>query len=155
MVCNRRANFIDHLPEFHQADVERRLKAHTRCPATRTPRRTASGYGSSGAAESECRSKSCRRSGRNLDVTSAGCAWVKRALAHNLLKLSKNKRRGWDSNPRWSYPHSGFRDRPVQPLQHLSERSGQRNYFTRPKAICGRFSGLLSGSFTLLLVCRH
>src|SRR5690242_16656923 len=32
----------------------------------------------------------------------------------------KEKRRGWDLNPRWSYPHSGFRDRPVQPLQHLS-----------------------------------
>ena len=29
-------------------------------------------------------------------------------------------RRGWDLNPRWSFPHSGFRDRPVQPLQHLS-----------------------------------
>ena len=26
-------------------------------------------------------------------------------------------------NPRWSYPHSGFRDRPVQPLQHLSAPS--------------------------------
>src|SRR5262249_41133501 len=26
-----------------------------------------------------------------------------------------------DSNPRGSYPHSGFRDRPVQPLPHLSE----------------------------------
>jgi hypothetical protein len=32
----------------------------------------------------------------------------------------EKKRRGWDLNPRWSYPHSGFRDRPVQPLQHLS-----------------------------------
>ncbi len=25
-------------------------------------------------------------------------------------------RRGWDSNPRYGYPHSGFRDRPIQPL---------------------------------------
>src|SRR5215471_14854411 len=32
------------------------------------------------------------------------------------------KRRGWDSNPRWSYPHSGFRDRPIQPLSHLSAK---------------------------------
>src|SRR3989442_4614896 len=29
-------------------------------------------------------------------------------------------RRGWDSNPRSSYPDSGFRDRPIRPLSHLS-----------------------------------
>src|SRR4030042_5768106 len=29
-------------------------------------------------------------------------------------------RRGRDSNPGWSYPHNGFRDRPVQPLWHPS-----------------------------------
>ena len=40
--------------------------------------------------------------------------------AFNLLILIDKKRRGWDLNPRWSFPHSGFRDRPVQPLQHLS-----------------------------------
>src|ERR1041385_2067829 len=42
------------------------------------------------------------------------------------------KRRGWDSNPRWSYPHSGFRDRPVQPLQHLSE-CGRRIIIVRER----------------------
>ena len=31
-----------------------------------------------------------------------------------------SKRRGRDSNPRYSYPHNGFRDRPVRPLRHLS-----------------------------------
>src|SRR5215467_4377895 len=41
-----------------------------------------------------------------------------------------DKRRGWDLNPRWSYPHSGFRDRPVQPLQHLSV-SKRRNILLR------------------------
>ena len=25
-----------------------------------------------------------------------------------------------DSNPRWACAHNGFRDRPVQPLRHLS-----------------------------------
>ena len=30
------------------------------------------------------------------------------------------KRRGWDSNPRWPEGHTGFRNRPVQPLRHLS-----------------------------------
>ena len=29
-------------------------------------------------------------------------------------------RRGWDSNPRWPEGHNGFRDRPIQPLWHLS-----------------------------------
>ncbi len=32
----------------------------------------------------------------------------------------KNWRRERDSNPRWSYPHNGFRDRRLQPLGHLS-----------------------------------
>ena len=31
-----------------------------------------------------------------------------------------DKRRGRDSNPRWSKPHTGFRDRPIRPLWHLS-----------------------------------
>src|SRR5467141_1901470 len=31
-------------------------------------------------------------------------------------------RRGWDLNPRWSFPHSGFRDRCTKPLCDLSER---------------------------------
>ena len=30
-------------------------------------------------------------------------------------------RRGWDSNPRYAYAYSGFRDRHVQPLRHLSD----------------------------------
>jgi hypothetical protein len=29
-------------------------------------------------------------------------------------------RRGWDSNPRYTCAHNGFRDRPIQPLSHLS-----------------------------------
>src|SRR5688572_4758433 len=36
-------------------------------------------------------------------------------------------RRGWDSNPRYACAYSGFRDRPVQPLWHLSGGA----YFTR------------------------
>ena len=35
-------------------------------------------------------------------------------------------RRGWDSNPRWPEGHNGFRDRPIQPLWHLSEQ--RRDY---------------------------
>jgi hypothetical protein len=29
-------------------------------------------------------------------------------------------RRGWDSNPRYGYPHTAFRERHLQPLGHLS-----------------------------------
>ncbi len=29
-------------------------------------------------------------------------------------------RRGGDSNPRYSHPHTGFRNQPLQPLGHLS-----------------------------------
>jgi hypothetical protein len=31
-------------------------------------------------------------------------------------------RRGWDLNPRWSFPHSGFRDRCTKPLCDLSAK---------------------------------
>src|SRR2546425_5439352 len=31
-------------------------------------------------------------------------------------------RTGWDSNPRYPCGHTGFRDRPFQPLTHLSSR---------------------------------
>src|SRR2546428_12923380 len=35
-------------------------------------------------------------------------------------KLMTRWRRGWDSNPRYACAYSGFRDRHVQPLRHLS-----------------------------------
>src|SRR5688572_13976566 len=50
----------------------------------------------------------------------AGKSGVESRFCSNTMILNMGKRRGWDLNPRWSYPHSGFRDRPVQPLQHLS-----------------------------------
>src|SRR5438445_12986320 len=31
-------------------------------------------------------------------------------------------RREWDLNPRWAYTHNGFRDRPIRPLSHPSDR---------------------------------
>jgi hypothetical protein len=34
------------------------------------------------------------------------------------LRLRKER----DSNPRYSCPYNGFRDRPIQPLWHLSEK---------------------------------
>src|ERR1700759_4663087 len=41
------------------------------------------------------------------------------------LKNPKLKwRRGWDSNPRYPYGYNGFRDRPIQPLSHLSALRG-------------------------------
>jgi hypothetical protein len=37
------------------------------------------------------------------------------------------QRRERDSNPRYGDPHNGFRDRPIQPLWHLSLNSCQRS----------------------------
>src|SRR5215813_6499219 len=36
------------------------------------------------------------------------------------FKLQIQKRRGWDSNPRYSFPYTAFPVLPVQPLLHLS-----------------------------------
>src|SRR6267378_5250149 len=40
-------------------------------------------------------------------------------------------RRGWDSNPRYACAYSGFRDRHVQPLRHLSGRAHFTSALTR------------------------
>ena len=37
-------------------------------------------------------------------------------------------RRGWESNPRSSYPDTGFRDRHFRPLSHLSALSAVKRY---------------------------
>ena len=45
-------------------------------------------------------------------------------------------RRGWDLNPRWSFPHSGFRDRCTKPLCDLSlgqnGETRRKDHFTPP-----------------------
>src|SRR5438876_2605586 len=51
--------------------------------------------------------------------------------------VSKNKRRGRDSNPRWGKPHTGFRDRPIRPLWHLSG--------VRLQGVQARYSSKASG----------
>ncbi len=43
----------------------------------------------------------------------------RRTIAYGLA-YTKGVRRERDSNPRWGCPHNGFRDRPIQPLSHLS-----------------------------------
>ena len=42
-------------------------------------------------------------------------------------------RREWDSNPRYSCPYSGFRDRRFRPLSHLS--AGKNRAFSSPQTI--------------------
>ena len=44
------------------------------------------------------------------------------AVAHAtaLARVSEGWRRERDSNPRWSFPHSGFQDHRHRPLGHLS-----------------------------------
>ena len=39
----------------------------------------------------------------------------------NLRSSVEEWRKGWDSNPRYSCPYAGFRDRSIQPLWHPSE----------------------------------
>jgi hypothetical protein len=43
---------------------------------------------------------------------------------NQLLWGSASERRGRDSNPRWSFPHTGFRDQHNRPLCHLSLNGG-------------------------------
>src|SRR2546421_9303380 len=44
-------------------------------------------------------------------------------------------RTGWDSNPRYPCGHTGFRDRPFQPLTHLSSKTVSRRslHVARPR----------------------
>ena len=42
-------------------------------------------------------------------------------------------RRDRDSNPGWSHPHNGFRDRPDRPLRHLSIAQSFRQSGTEPQ----------------------
>src|SRR5256885_14731182 len=46
-----------------------------------------------------------------------GTVWAGCKTLNNQLLMW---RRGWDSNPRYACAYSGFRDRHVQPLRHLS-----------------------------------
>jgi hypothetical protein len=55
----------------------------------------------------------------------------------------RNWRRGRDSNPRYTCAHNGFRDRPIQPLWHLSTRG--RILVTRSAAPCKSLSPDCSG----------
>src|SRR5690606_10592034 len=40
-------------------------------------------------------------------------------------------RRERDSNPRYSCPYNGFRDRPIRPLWHLSGSTGKVRYYSK------------------------
>src|SRR5207245_3755818 len=41
-------------------------------------------------------------------------------IAHAVKLVPRLKRREWDSNPRWSYPHTRFPSVLLKPLGHLS-----------------------------------
>src|SRR6185436_15871723 len=45
-----------------------------------------------------------------------------------VLSGSPLKRREWDSNPRWSYPHTRFPSVLLQPLGHLSVFERQETF---------------------------
>src|SRR5437879_7257487 len=47
-------------------------------------------------------------------------------FARSLTRRLLGWRRERDSNPRYAYAYSGFRDRPIQPLSHLSAGENTR-----------------------------
>jgi hypothetical protein len=78
----------------------------------------------------------------SLQAMNGSCAWQRRPSRDVSRRLGRRRgpvcgskshpqikklifkdswRRGWDSNPRYSCPYFGFRDRPVRPLRHLSD----------------------------------
>src|SRR5207244_4311670 len=48
-------------------------------------------------------------------------------FARSLTRRLLGWRRERDSNPRYAYAYSGFRDRPIQPLSHLSAEENTRS----------------------------
>ncbi len=48
--------------------------------------------------------------------------WSKGGCPSTTMVHQNRKRREWDSNPRSRKRLNGFRDRPIRPLSHLSER---------------------------------
>ena len=69
-----------------------------------------------------------RRSRRDLDESdepASPCASTARNPCSHAGLRTVERRRGWDSNPRYACTHNGFRDRPIQPLSHPSESAHQ------------------------------
>src|SRR5213594_681156 len=58
------------------------------------------------------------------------CASVRLCVCYYSL-LTRLTRTGWDSNPRYPCGHTGFRDRPFQPLTHLSINGWRTGYSNR------------------------
>jgi hypothetical protein len=56
----------------------------------------------------------------NSTPSGAGREGRRKGQPSKWLTLKDKWRRGWDSNPRWPFDHSGFRDRCTKPLCDLS-----------------------------------
>ena len=70
-----------------------------------------------------------------------GLAGFAAARLHGVRSLSKKSqnmawRRGWDSNPRYSFPYTAFPVLPVKPLLHLS-LLWRRGWDSNPRYPCG------------------
>ena len=62
-----------------------------------------------------------------IEPTMFATAWnagtvmtIDQMVNYAMERQEKVRRRERGSNPRYSYPYNGFRDRPIQPLWHLS-----------------------------------
>ena len=49
---------------------------------------------------------------------------------HYVRSFGERMRREWDSNPRYGCPYNDFRDRPIRPLWHLSDRESIKYFST-------------------------
>ena len=98
------------------------------------PERKREEHASRVATRTECLKDSATQStlwkwanGRFWRVRHLYAMWGKKVsirASEDARELLKMWRRGWDLNPRWGFPHSGFRDRCTKPLCDLS--AGER-----------------------------
>ena len=72
-----------------------------------------------------------------------------RTIGTPRLRQEREWRRGWDSNPRYPSGYNGFRDRPIQPLSHLSV-GGKRLFRILPQTVF-----LMVRVFSIRVLSRH
>src|SRR2546427_11285526 len=65
--------------------------------------------------------RSAPRSPPVLRCGGTSCLTPNGESSSSIRSLAAEPRTGWDSNPRYPCGYTGFRDRPFQPLTHLSE----------------------------------
>ena len=94
--------------------------------------------------DDRCRSAPATRRGVALTRVVPKCKGSQDARRAHLR--ASFKRRGRDSNPRYGYPHTGFRNRPDRPLRHLSGHRTQPLKVMRRRMRVHRDAGEYAGA---------